>query len=111
MEEECGGLSDQDGGVGREGRDGEGLVGCKGQGVCREWGSDVDLALEDDVKSALGLGWGEGVEAIDRDGCYGMVGVGGAGEERMVERGIGCGGVSGKSGVEAVVQLVENGGV
>ena len=111
MEEECGGLCDQDDGVGREGRDGESLVGCEGQGVRREWGSNVDLAVEDDVKSALGLGWGEGVEAMDRDGCYGVGGVGGAGEERVVERGVGCGGVSGESGVEAVVQLVENGGV
>ena len=111
MEEECGGLSDQDDGVRWEGRDGESLVGCEGQGVRREWGSNVDLAVEDDVKSALGLGWGEGVEAMDRDGCYGVGGVGGAGEERVVERGVGCGGVSGESGVEAVVQLVENGGV
>ena len=87
MEEECGGLSDQDDGVGRDGRDRESLVGCEGQVLCCEWGSNVDLAVEDDVKGALCWGWGEGVEAMDRDGCYGVGGVGGAGEERWEREG------------------------
>ena len=89
MEEEGRSFRGQNDRVRGECGNGECLVGREGlRGGC-EGGANFYFSVENYVEGPLGLGRGEGEKAVYRNGSDGVRGVGGTGEEGVIEGGVG----------------------